>query len=112
MDLLNPGLRICHVQLLLGERGGMRSHVRRSQGQASPSARNVRGPCAETLGLGSEFELTARSVSVNIVLTCNEKATWRKNVESSAKQDLLKSFKHSSAELNFSWLSICSDLNM
>jgi len=56
MDLLNRSLRICHVQLLLGEQGEMRSHARRSQGQPSPSAGDVRGPCAETLGLGSGLE--------------------------------------------------------
>lgn len=56
VDLLDPSLRICHVQLLLGERGGMRSHARRIQGQPSPSARNVRGPCAQSLGLGGGFE--------------------------------------------------------
>lgn len=52
-------------------------------------------------------QLTAWSLCVNIVLTCNEKATRRKSVESSGEQGLLKRFKHSPAELNFSWLSVC-----
>lgn len=52
-------------------------------------------------------QLTAWSVCVNIVLTCDEKATWRKNVERSGEHDLLKRFKPSPAELNFSWLSVC-----
>lgn len=49
MDWLNPSLS--NLQLLFGEQVEMWSHVRRSPGQLSPSARVVRGPCAETLGL-------------------------------------------------------------